>query len=225
MRKLLMSIVALGLGASPAYAATFIDSAPGPDTAIPAGMLTIDFNNASTLSDIQGLSGNGQIVQGSVVGQYAQPHGGNTRYLSVPQDGSGGVVTLDLSNYDFEAAVGRFSFYWGSIDLYNSLRINTSLGSMNFAFHGDDGGPPANGDQASPANNRRVYFELADGEALQSIEFISPNIAFEIDDIVFEAASPVPEQASWAMMIGGFGMIGGSLRSARREGKMQLQVA
>jgi hypothetical protein len=33
----------------------------------------------------------------------------------------------------------------------------------------------------------------------------------------FGSASAVPEPATWAMMIGGFGMVGGSMRSARRK--------
>ena len=225
MRKLLLAAAAVAFSVSPAHAATFATSIAGPDTAMPTGLLSIDFNEATALSDIQGLSGNGQIVQGSVAGQYAQPFGGTTRYLSVPRDGSTGAVTLDLTGYDFGGTVNRFSFYWGSIDLYNSLRINSSLGTMNFAFDGLNGNPPANGAQQAPNNSLRVYFDLAEGETLNSIEFVSTAMAFELDDIVFEGTPAVPEPASWAMMIGGFGMIGGSLRSARREGKMQLQVA
>ena len=34
----------------------------------------------------------------------------------------------------------------------------------------------------------------------------------------FEAAGAVPEPASWAMMLGGFGMIGGAMRSRRKAG-------
>lgn len=34
----------------------------------------------------------------------------------------------------------------------------------------------------------------------------------------FEAISPVPEPATWAMMIGGFGMLGGALRLQRTAG-------
>lgn len=33
------------------------------------------------------------------------------------------------------------------------------------------------------------------------------------------ATSAVPEPASWAMMIGGFGMIGGTMRHSRRKGR------
>jgi len=37
-----------------------------------------------------------------------------------------------------------------------------------------------------------------------------------IDRVSFAAASPAPEPASWAMMLGGFGLLGASLRAQRR---------
>jgi hypothetical protein len=38
-------------------------------------------------------------------------------------------------------------------------------------------------------------------------------------------ASAVPEPATWAMMIGGFGMVGGTMRSARRKQKASVSFA
>jgi hypothetical protein len=35
----------------------------------------------------------------------------------------------------------------------------------------------------------------------------------------------VPEPATWAMMIGGFGMVGGAMRSARRKQKVSVSCA
>jgi hypothetical protein len=37
--------------------------------------------------------------------------------------------------------------------------------------------------------------------------------------------SAVPEPATWAMMIGGFGMVGGAMRSARRKQKIVVSYA
>ena len=45
--------------------------------------------------------------------------------------------------------------------------------------------------------------------------------------ITFGAASPagaVPEPATWAMMIGGFGLAGGALRARRRKGKLAYSL-
>ena len=45
--------------------------------------------------------------------------------------------------------------------------------------------------------------------------------------ITFGAAPPagaVPEPATWAMMIGGFGLAGGALRARRRKGKLAYSL-
>jgi hypothetical protein len=221
MRKMHFALAAAALLATaPAHAASFLNFTNGPDGNPPQGLLTIDFNSASGLGDIMGLSGNAQIVQGSVSGQYAAPFGDGTKYLSVPKTGSTGTATLDLTNYNFGGVVDGFSFYWGSIDKYNQLVVNSTLGgtaqSYTFQFDGSNPPPPANGAQQDGANNLRVFFGLAQGETLNSIQFVSTGIAFEVDDIIF-TGSAVPEPATWAMMIGGFGMIGGAMRRAKRR--------
>lgn len=224
MKKLLTTALAGTLLASPASAATFLMSTAGPDTTPPTGLLTIDFNSATTLSDIAGLSGNGHIVQGFMSGVYAQPFQDATKYLSVPREGGGGTVTLDLSSYDFGGIVDGFSFYWGSIDTYNSINILTSLGTTSFAFNGQNPPPPANGDQFAEANNRRVYFGLAQGEKLNGLQFVSNGFAMELDDIVFTGTA-VPEPATWAMMILGLGFIGGAMRSAKRRQRLAVSYS
>lgn len=232
MKRLLFAALATALYSVPAAASSYIGSTPGPDSAPPPGLLTIDFNSASQLSDIPGLSGNGQIVQGFKSGVYAQPYGDTTKYLSVPQSGANGTATLDLSGYNFDGVVDGFSFYWGSIDTYNSLLINTSSGSTPFAFDGQNPPPPANGAQFDAANNRRVFFSLAPGETLNSLEFHSNGYAMELDDIVFtgkpdgpKVTAGVPEPTTWAMMLVGFGFVGGAMRSAKRTAKSVLSYA
>jgi hypothetical protein len=41
----------------------------------------------------------------------------------------------------------------------------------------------------------------------------------------FGVAAAVPEPATWAMMIGGFGMVGGAMRSSRRQAKVAYAAA
>ncbi|WP_235889332.1 PEPxxWA-CTERM sorting domain-containing protein [Glacieibacterium frigidum] len=41
------------------------------------------------------------------------------------------------------------------------------------------------------------------------------NPSFQIDDIAYDMATSVPEPASWAMMLGGFGVAGAALRRRR----------
>lgn len=40
-----------------------------------------------------------------------------------------------------------------------------------------------------------------------------------------DSVNAVPEPATWAMMIGGFGMVGGAMRSARRKRKVSVSYA
>jgi hypothetical protein len=47
--------------------------------------------------------------------------------------------------------------------------------------------------------------------------------AFNATDASVTAA--VPEPATWAMMIGGFGMVGGAMRSARRKQRVSVSYA
>jgi hypothetical protein len=55
-----------------------------------------------------------------------------------------------------------------------------------------------------------------------SVQF-SPNAnGTGIDNVALGA---VPEPATWAMMIGGFGMVGGAMRSARRKQKVTVSYA
>ncbi|KQS04035.1 hypothetical protein ASG11_07050 [Sphingomonas sp. Leaf357] len=60
---------------------------------------------------------------------------------------------------------------------------------------------------------RLEYFDsFVDGELPDSI-WNNGTVTFTYSP----AASAVPEPATWAMMIGGFGMVGGALRSRRRK--------
>lgn len=48
---------------------------------------------------------------------------------------------------------------------------------------------------------------------------------FAVDDLRINAVSAVPEPATWAMMLLGFGFVGGAMRSARRKQKMTASYA
>lgn len=55
------------------------------------------------------------------------------------------------------------------------------------------------------------------------------NVAFTRDGTTttynFEVQSAVPEPATWAMMLGGFGMVGGAMRRRRRQADARLKTA
>jgi hypothetical protein len=43
------------------------------------------------------------------------------------------------------------------------------------------------------------------------------NVSFGIDNVTFDSVtSAAPEPASWALMLGGFGLVGGAMRGRRK---------
>jgi hypothetical protein len=61
----------------------------------------------------------------------------------------------------------------------------------------------------------------SDGVLIGGARFAAVSEANEIAS----AAAPVPEPAGWAMMIAGFGLIGGTMRSTRRKSKLTFAAA
>lgn len=128
---------------------------------------------------------------------------------------SGNVATLT-----FTAPIDYLSFLWGSPDTYNRLTVNSTLGSYGFTASGL-GFSVTNGNQSF---SQYVQFAAsAPGELITSVVFSnSPNTdAFEVAN--FRVGSAVPEPASWAMLLLGFGALGGALR--RRAVDRRLRIA
>ncbi len=204
MRTFIMAALAATAIATSAGALTTVTSNPGPDNT--AGQTVLyNFNGAAPA----GLTGNYSITTGTAAQLAAAPLGDMTNYLVVPGTTGQlpGSATLNLAS-----ALGNLSFYWGSIDSFNTVSFfsgangtGTNLGT----FGGTSiAGAPANGNQTDPANNRRVFFNFG-GSTAQSIVFTSSQRAFELDDI---ATAAVPEPAIWATLLTGFGMVGFAMR-------------
>ena len=205
--------------AAPASATTYVGSTFGNPDPGATGNLVIDFESALP-TGISFLSGSAyRIYQGTIVNRGVTPGGDTTKYLSVPGVGAAGTATLDFSGYT-GAAITDFSFYWGSIDLQNSFSVVTNLGTL--VITGGDVFARTSGHATRPSNNQRVYFDLAPGETLSQLVFSTTRPAFETDDFVFNTAA-VPEPATWAMMVLGFGSLGGMLR--RRKASSQQAIA
>lgn len=209
--------IALLFASVSAGAVTVTSLAGAPDPGPVAGQtIAIDFDSGLPAGVL--LSGNGSIVSGSS-SMHAVPAGGSTPYLSVPQTGGAGSATLDWSAA-FGTAIKSFSFYWGSIDTYNSLDLLDAGGQSFYTLAGGSI-PPANGDQSAPYTNRRVFFALAPGEAVSGLRFNSSGIAYEVDSIAIESA--VPEPSTWALLVGGFAMVGYAAR--RRAARIAVVAA
>lgn len=167
---------------------------------------TIDFNDGTA----PGFSGNYKVTTGSDSTAAAPVIGGvvdATPYLAVPGTGTSGSAFLNVGALGGGGVLTRLSADWGSIDSYNTLTfyagdtiVQTITGSMF---------PPANGDQSSAATNRNVSFDFDRSLGITRIGFSSGSLAFELDNL---ATTAVPEPATWAMLLVGFGLVGAAAR-------------
>lgn len=145
------------------------------------------------------------IPQGSIFG--------NTFLAAGPT--SGNVATLSLL-----VSTNFLSFLWGSPDLYNTLTVSSTTAGVTTSqlFTAATLGIATGPGSAS----RYVQFSGVPGTTINSVSF---NNVPAVD--AFESAnfslSAVPEPATWAMMLIGFGGIGFAMR--RRKSKVTTTVA
>lgn len=208
MRKFLLGGLALAAIATGAQATVHVSSTAYAIAAPAGASVVIDFDDPSYAG--YSLSGSGYIIQTGNNGQGAAPAGGPsnaladaTKYLSV----YGGAVKL-LGNAGYHVA----SLYWGSIDTYNSLGLLDAAGNVFDTITYATIAAGDNGDQLSGNTNRRV--DISSTQAIYGLQFRSTAAAFESDNVSFSGA--VPEPASWALLLGGFGAVGGAMRSRRK---------
>ncbi len=203
--------ISLGCAAVVAAVATAATAAPvisfGPGASSPGNGYSV----INTFDNANGITGNNfQIKTPPSDGNGAPPANSvpsGTSYLSVLGGGH--------ANISFESPVRAIQFDWGSLDRYNTLIIHT-VGGDKSVVPGTDFANPANGDQHAALTNGLFSAVGSNKDRITGITLESSSNSFEIDNL---AVSGVPEPASWAMMIGGFGIVGGSMR-ARRSVKL-----
>ena len=211
---LLATAIGLAALAAPVSAAvTVTTTTSGTDPAFDPGYaanlnLIYDFDALTPASG--DLTGDYKIETAPGTGISAAPAGtlAGEHYLTVPDSQANGSATLKLGgSYKY------VSFYWGSIDDYNTLELLDAAGNTLYSVTGSGLPAPtaANGNQSAPASNRRVNF-FSDSVDIAQLRLSSSNYAFEIDTI----AAAVPEPATWAMMIGGLGLVGFAARRRTR---------
>jgi len=178
--------------------------------------LVTAFEGGPTLADVSfllpgyALSGDANLVVGSIAGLSAAPATApatwdTTQYLSVQK---GQMASLDTP------LLSAISFYIGSLDGFNSFTFHLADGTSQVvtgatldALPGMD----ANGSQTAFTTNGRLTFSF--DSAIDRVDFASGNYSLEIGDI--GAVALVPEPAAWAMMVLGFGGVGGLIRRRR----------
>jgi hypothetical protein len=206
--KLLLGAVAsLALSASAQAAITISQNAGGPDPGPPPGYsVVLDYDGIDT----------GFFTQAGTFGVMTAP--------GVPDVAAAPLGTAPGTNFAYAATgwyadltapvITGFSLYLGSIDGFNHIAFfdgATPLGE----FDGNALAPPANGNQGSPITNRRITFDFG-GATATRVRIFSTGVSTEWDTIAVPTG--VPEPATWAMMITGFGLLGAALRRRRQLG-------
>lgn len=197
---------------SAAQAAVIVSASP-TDTPLPSSQtLVYDFDGLSVAGYDLTFAGPYGIFDGSdglVPDLAAPPPGTTTNYLALHKNASATLTSIK--------ALSQLSVYIGSPDAFNSIRF-VGLNGFDVTLTGAQLAAGAfNGDQTI---GRRMTYDFGDDRVTQVI-FSSTGKSFELDNI---AVSAVPEPATWAMMIAGFGMLGGALRASRRGQPVPVKV-
>ena len=189
------------------------------DLPLPVGQFVIaDFDNPVAAGFTFTQNANAYVRSGALgldPGVSAPPPGDLTNYETVLANG---LATLTTSNL-----LTTFSFYLGSPDTYNSVTFYglngyqqtlSGSGILGMAVNAD-------GDQSI---GRRVSYDFG-VQQVNRIEFASSGNSFEFDRLAGSIQANVPEPATWAMMILGFGAIGAVIRRRRRRANPALTTA
>jgi len=156
-------------------------------TAANAATTLIDFNDLTA----PGFSGNFSVLSTGVSGIAAAPN--STPFLVAPSVGASSSGTATYSSMN---RIVAFSFDWGTPDDYNTLTFLS--GNAVVASY--------TGANLAAAN---YGYTFTDAQNVTSVNFTSSNRAFEIDNV---SVTAVPEPATWALLVVGFGMVGAAVR-------------
>jgi hypothetical protein len=158
-----------------------------------------------TLFDDFNLPAGQSLVTGS--GFYF-PTGNQSNAAAIPGDTTPYLaVTGGSASIAFTAPVKSFSFDYSTVDTYNTLTIYYKDGSTSTITGSDILGTKYATGQTSGS-----FIINGDGQLISSLKLTSPSPAFEVDNLAISAnlapVPGVPEPATWAMMLLGFGLIG-----------------
>lgn len=164
-----------------------------------SGVTTVDFDSPTPA----GITyTGGDIVSGTIVGEYAAPPDDVTQYFTLGGPGQSSPVTIALASLQ-----NYFGLYWGSIDAYNAVTFYRGDKLLD-VITGPQVRNPADGSQ-EPIGAAYVNF-FADGpdDYFDKIVLRSGQAAFESDNHAFRDAIPTPTPALLPGLIGlGLGVL------------------
>lgn len=211
MRKTLIGLAALATAGS-ANAAVLVKFEQGTST-LPSGYTV--FENFESYSNGQLLAGatNARAYSASVADVAAKPAFNSSGNFGAALGGAPSSYTVNF------AATRGFSFVLGSLDTFNSLTLLFADGTSQLFNGGQIAlGADTDGDRVQADSNGRVFYTLAAGDpSIVGATFASGGYAFEFDDLATLSTSPVPEPATWAMFLLGFGVLGRAMRSRKLQ--------
>lgn len=159
------------------------------------------------------------IVQGSVVSQYASPYDDKTPYLTIAPSNSNVAGNTGSVTIDFKEAVDYFGFYAGSLDSYNFIDIYKG-GQLLKSFSGADV-PTAKADGSWTSSQANMFVNLVGdkGEKFDQVVMRSDGIAFETDNHTYRLASKSTPESSTILGVLAIGAIGATSLKKRQQQK------
>ena len=197
--KSVCAAVAL-LGAVPASATTTIDF-----SGVPTYFFTSYTQSGATVTAVGGgnmsVSSSGPNGTAAIIGE-----AGPRQELRATFAADQGFVSIDLGDFGYDSDLAFLEIFDAG---------NSSLGFTSLLIPGTD------------ATNHTLSLS---GVAIRSAVFGSraPSLngsSIYADNLTFGASQPVPEPATWAMMLVGFGAIGGAMRRRRTAQARLVQSA
>lgn len=175
---------------------------------------------------------NAQLGTAAALSDTGAPQGlpADQQFLAVSQGTGVGFAVINFSALSLDS----ISFYWGSVDEWNTVQLLTPQGNLLMAGDGQDPNSIVTGTQLveaacgndlSACGSSDLYFDHAgsqritfswdpDTDGVGEIEFIdSPMPAFEIADVT---GTPVPEPSTGALMLSSLTLVPATLLRRRR---------